>query len=825
MSAKLRVYPDKFDNKLFEEIDLSLGHSFEDYLLESIPDYHAGIMNNNNEATKLFSAKINGIDFPEVDWASYILKENDLVEVVVEAKEPMTIAFIVVAVVAAGAAVYAMNQIPDNYNETTPDGSSIYKVNAQGNRPKLMGVIPEVLGNHKVYPDLLNQPHYEYISNDQYLSLFMSVGVGSYEINESEIYIGDTPINRYSGDYDLDIFEPGENVTSHDAHRNIYTSKEVSDVELEGAVATNTSGSERYWTFQNKTLTSKIRRSNPKFEPYPEISRFPYSVGDILSIDSVGEPNDGLFKVVSKDEFTGTMQKVDAQGDDDATWVEFTSQNEVVADIEPLDGSGDHAGPYFVCPEKEKTNKFYIDFELPQGLGELDDDGNFLSRTVNVEIQYRDENTLEWTTVTHSFTNSTNDQLAETLAIDLSESIRPEVRIKRTSASVDDTRIYDLVKWTRLKSELETVDSYDDITIIALKIKGTNNLSRNAENKLNLLVTRKLPTWDPELQSWTSNQITNDISPAFAHIVKDVGHSDSELDLDSLSLLDQTWQNRNDKFNGVFDSPSTLFDVLKRVLAVGYAEPTLDYGQIIPVRDEPREVYEQMYQPQNMMGKGLSQDIKLIDEDEPDGIEVEYFSDQTWKSETVMCLLDGDEAIKPERVRAFGITNRDKAWQFGMRKRRAKRFRRTVYNFKTEMDALNSSYLSYCALADDIPGFSQTGKVLEVIGQTIKVDQVLDWSDGPHLLAIRKPDGEMSGTYTVTKTSDDFEIRLDRPLDFTPIFDGATELPLFMFGTVERWCYPVLITDINPSGTDSATVKAIAYDERVYLDDDNPAPI
>lgn len=818
MSATLKVYPDKLNTEVFEEIQLTPGTTFEQYLLNNVPGYSPDNL--------LFSVKLNGHDFPPILWGSHLIDANDQLIATVEAKDPLTVVMVIVAVVAAAAAIYAMNQIPDNYNETTPDGSSIYKVNAQGNRPRLMGIIPEVLGRHKVFPDLLNQPHYEYINNDQYLSLFMSVGVGQYQINDDEIYIGDTPINRYSGDYELTIFEPGTDVTSHAAHRNIYTSKEVSDIELEGAETSTTSADSRIrWTFSGTTLTKYFLQGYQSGNVYPVITAFPYQVGDIVTIDSVGEPNDGDFKVVSISNNVATMQRVDGNGDDDTTWTTFTEQLHVLASVQVQGAVGAHSGPYFACPSKEKTNTLFLDFSLPQGLGELDNDGDFLSRTVDIEIQYRDESAPTWTTVNHSFTNATNDQLAETLTINLGSLIRPEVRVKRVTPTVDDTKIYDMVQWTGLKAELNSASSYIDVTTIGIKIKGTNTLSQNAQNKFNLIATRKLPVWNEQSQTWSAPQVTQDIAPAFAHVIKDVGHTDAQLELSALDALHTTWQNRGDTFNAIFDSPSTLFDVLKRILAVGYAEPTLDYGQIIPIRDEPRIMYEQMYQPQNMLKGGLSQDIKLIDEDEPDGVEIEYFSETTWKSETVMCLLDGDLAIKPERIRAFGITDHDKAWQFGMRKRRAKRYRRTMYNFKTEMDALNSGYLSYCALADDIPGYSQTGSLVDVQGNTLLLDQPLDWETGTHFIAVRKPDGSLSGVYTATKGIDDYQVVIDQPLDFTPNFDGLMEPPFFMFGKAERWSYPVLITDINPSGTDSVSVKAVNYDERIYADDDNLAPV
>ena len=825
MAALLNVFPDKLNTEAFEQVELESGTTFHQYLMQTISNY--------DPTLSLFSAQLNETDFPHESWLEYIIQDGDVITATVEAKEPATIIYAIVAVVAVGAAIYANSQIPDNYNQTTPDGSTIYDVNAQANRPRLMGIIPEIAGRHKVFPDLLSQPRREYINNEQWLYLLLSVGVGQYEINADNIYIGDTPVSRYLGDIDYDVFEPGVDITGHDAYRNVYTSTEVgstsgtSGIELKGRVTSAGSGSGGglRWDFQGQTLIA-YRVQFDSGEPVETRVSFPFAKNNVVSISGAATANNGNYRIVSVSNSVAMMQKVDGNGQDDTDWTGFSSDSLVYAKVSLVGGSGDgqFSGPFFACPENEITDCIWIDFNLPQGMGELNDDGDFETKSVSILVQYRAEGETSWTSVTKTFTGATNDQLAETMKIVLPSSMRPEVQVKRTTAAEDNTRVYDKVEWSGLKSELPTVTSYPDVTTIAIKIRGTNALARSAENKFNLIATRKLPIWQHDTQTWSSPIATQDIVPMFAHVIKDVGHSDEQLDFNELNRLNTTWQTRNDTFNAVFDKASTLFDVLKRVLAVGFAEPTLDYGKIIPVRDEPRTVFEQMYQPQNMLKGGLSQNIKFIDDDEIDGVEIEYFSEFTWKSETILCTLPGDSAIKPERVRAFGITDRDKAYQFGMRKRRIKRYRRTQYSFRTEMDALNSRYLSYCALADDIPGYSQTGQLLAVNGTTLTLDQPLTWGSGTHFIAIRKPDGTLSGVYIATKGSDFDQVVINQLLDFTPSFNGSLEPPFFMFGEAERWSYPALITDINPSGTDTVSVRAANYDERVYADDDSLSP-
>jgi len=912
MAAVVKVFADKLNSSVYEQCFIKEGQTFEGWLCENVPSY-------DDKLAPLFSVALNGAELLPLNWSVYRALNDDVFEVTVEAKEPATIVFAIVAVVATAASIYALSQIPDSYNTTTPEGSPIYDVNAQGNRPRLMGVIPELAGTHQVYPDTLNQPRRKYVDNEQWLYLLMAVGVGEHEFTEDDIYIGNTPIGRYVEDIDYQVFGPGEDVSSHESHRNFYQSPEVGGNGGLGGLEVKAYAN-RYvakGTYGNRYIYTKTRgpgdhvmalASSPSDSsvghisfPFPGGSEFQFdglnysqvifegvvdlvsngvgvadeitapfglnvaSVGDEIQIVGAGD-NDGTYKVDSVSStsialndlndnpvdllHTGTSVYIRLLKEhnffglyqidwlENGTWAHVSRPNDpnwvgfpeeifwYNVDMELVNGDLERpfVGPFLACPAKEKTQLIQLDFSFDQGLGVLNDGGGVSARTVDIIIKYRDADSGgDYTEVPYSFTASTLDQVAETVEIILPQVIKPEVLVERVTLETDDIKVKETLTWEALRSELETVTTYPDVTTIAVKIRGTNALSSSAENKFNIISTRKLPTLQGG--AWGASAPSNDIADFFGYVVKDAGFSDDAIDLDELERLASVWRGRGDTFAGVFDSESTFFAVLKRVLEVGFAEPTLDYGQIIPVRDEPRSEYEHMYQPGNMLKGGLERTIDVIDLDEPDGVEVEYFNSETWKPETVVCLLPGDLGVNLEKVRAFGITDKDKAYQFGMRKRRIRRYRRTQYSFKTEMDALNSRYLSYCALADDIPGYSQTGELVAVNGSTVVVSEPLDWSaPGVHYLSVRRSDGTLSGPYQCSKGDDDYSVVLNGFLDFTPVLDGSQVAPLFMFGVAERWCLPALITDVSPRGTEQVSVKAVNYDARVYEDDDSLAP-
>jgi len=234
-----------------------------------------------------------------------------------------------------------------------------------------------------------------------------------------------------------------------------------------------------------------------------------------------------------------------------------------------------------------------------------------------------------------------------------------------------------------------------------------------------------------------------------------------------------------------------------------------------------------MYTPQNMTSP-LQREFVVNGPDDFDGVDVEYTDKRTWQVETVQCRLPGDAGLRVEAMQLEGVTDRDKAWRIGMRRRRAQKYRRYALKFSTEMDALNSRYMSYAALGDDTPGYAKSA-ILEAVapsgsGQLLVSSEPFDWSaGGTHVVALRKPDGILSGPYTATRI-DDYRFTIPTPLDFVPDLSLAIEPPHILFGPLYRWNYPALIVDISPDGRSGVNVSGVNYDSRVYDDDNGFAP-
>ncbi|EPH1096473.1 host specificity factor TipJ family phage tail protein [Pseudomonas aeruginosa] len=526
-----------------------------------------------------------------------------------------------------------------------------------------------------------------------------------------------------------------------------------------------------------------------------------------------------------------TVERLTSAGGVDVDWPGFTALNSSTSrvTIDPTSLEGGWRGPFPACPVSEKTNFVEIDVFCPEGLCGVGREGQIYQIRTYYDIQWRDMAIGgAWTTVSKNHAGSSLDQQGFTDGIPLPYMMRPEFRIRKVFVNQggNSTSEYrDRTQWYGMRARLQAPSSYAGVTTMAVRYRSSDRIAAQTESRVSVEATRMLPTRQDG--AWTSEIATRDIVPFLCYIAKERGYTDADLDLDELDRLDAIWKARGDTFDMIYDSSSiTVKQILQETLAAGFSELTIKRGVISAARDEPRTLYGHMYTPQN-----ITQSLKIgknaPSEDDFDGIDVEFTNSNGWIEDTVPCRLPEDVGRKVEKIKAPGITDRDRAYRYGMRRRLAQKYRRTNYTFSTELDALNSEYWDYVALADDVPGFGQSALMLGAINTgsnwLIKSSEPFDWSaTGPYVVAIRRPDGTLSGPYSASRF-DEYHLIVPS-LDFTPDTSWDIEPPHLLFGTATRYAYPALISSIDPDGFSGASVQAVNYDERVYTYDNASAP-
>lgn len=513
------------------------------------------------------------------------------------------------------------------------------------------------------------------------------------------------------------------------------------------------------------------------------------------------------------------LKRVKDDGTDDAAWSGFESNMQTANVTMTKDQSqlvGGWLGPFRATPADEYTSLIELEVFAPQGLASLTDSGDINPRTRYFDVSWRAEGG-GWTKTTYVVSGASRDQLGWRFEIPLPAPCKHvDVRVRRVSSEDTSVKSLDRLEWYTLRTLLAAPTSYAGITTMALTLHGSDVIAARTENQINVVATRKL-----------GGVATRSIALWVQYVCESIGYGSGDLSVGELAALGSVWDARGDTFDHAIVEQTTVREALNDALRAGFAELTIDAGQIRPVRDQPRSVFEHMYTPQNMRD-ALQRQVTAYNPDDYDGVDVEFVNGTTWKTETVECRLPGDLGTRVEKLKLDGVLDRTRAWRIGMRRRRTHAYRRKSYTFRTEWDAMNSRYLSYCALADDVPGYGQSALLLShaqsADGVLLQSSEPLRWEEGAaHVVALRRPDGTLFGPHAAQRVADDLA-RIATPLDFTPIADGdAQETTHLLHGTVERWSYPALITSITPSGED-VEITGVNYDPRIYADDDNAPP-
>lgn len=508
-------------------------------------------------------------------------------------------------------------------------------------------------------------------------------------------------------------------------------------------------------------------------------------------------------------------------------WVAFSS-NAARIQLDSSNLEGGYRGPFPCVPDGALTTVLEYTIFYPGGIIFFSGDGSPGVLTTTHVFEWRDADVAgAWTAVTTNVSGSSLDAQGYTYRVYLPYPMRAECRMKRlVPILIDPTKKSDAMIWQMLYAHVpaSTPQSYATTTVMTCNIRGGDRIAAETESLINVECTRILPVLRGGV--WQAPQPTREISAAIGHIIRSVGYSDTaDIDLVELERLESTrWTPRGDTYDKIIADGETVKSYLQEVLSAGFSELTIDRGLLVPVRDEPRgPSFDQMYNPEIMLNP-LSYSFAMPDQpDDFDGVDVEYFDHITKQNETVQCRLPGDAGTRVENLKAEGICVRYKAWRWGMRKRRAQLYRQRQYAFETELDALNSAYFDFVALGSATPGYGQSA---EVVGYTagppvvLESSEPLDWSQpGQHKVLVRRKDGTASGPYVATRI-DDYTFSIPS-LDFVPDLSGQIDTPpIIQFGHESKWVFPALITDVSPRGTRTCNVKAVNYDERMYLSDD-----
>ena len=534
----------------------------------------------------------------------------------------------------------------------------------------------------------------------------------------------------------------------------------------------------------------------------------------------------------------GTIEvdRLTSTGSADEDWPGFSFLESVngVVNLDPSNLQGGYRGPFVCSPVGEKVTHIEYSVFAANGLIGIGRTGYEYAVSSSHQFEYRDMDVAgAWTVLPKTVSGHSRDAQGFTFRHELPYPMRPECRIKRMPkvGGANSAEVMDDMMWYGLRGLRQVRPaSYAGMTVMSVKIRGADRLSAQSESQVSVEATHVLPLRSGG--AWQDPAPTRDIVPWVLNVLKSLGYTDDDIDLEEFDQLHTSCVADGQFYDETIDDSIIAKEALNNALACGWAELTIANGRIKPVRDEPRAIFDreygpktQTYSPQNMTD-GLKINGPLPSINDFDGVDVEFYSSKSWSWETVVCRWPGDLGLKVEKIKLPGVTDRNRAYRWGMRRRGHQLFRSDTYTWGTTLAGRNSGYLSFCAVTSDTPGECQSALLMDVQpvigGLILESSEPLDWSaGGAHKIGVRRLDGTLSGPYPATQI-DDYSVKVDG-LDFTPEFILGLDPPHLLFGPADKWAYPVLVTSAAPSNG-GISMKGMPYDARVYTYDHATAP-
>ena len=503
-------------------------------------------------------------------------------------------------------------------------------------------------------------------------------------------------------------------------------------------------------------------------------------------------------------------------------------------------------GPFAANGVDTAAEAIGIDVMFPRGLYFANSTGGLDAKTVTWTVEAREIDATgdpvgagAWTLL-----GSENHTAATNTAIRLSfrypvAPARYEVRVTRTDVKDTDARAGHEARWGQLRAYLAGAPAFGNLTLLAVKMRATDNLSQRSSRLINVVATRKLPAWDPATQSWGAPAATRSIMWAIADVCRaayGAELSDSRLPLDDWAALDTSLEARGDHFDAVFDSSMTVWEALTRIARCGRAVPILQGGRLRIIRDAPQTLPVAMYGPRNILRGSFEIEYVMPGEETADAVTVEFFSSRTWKPDEVTEKLADSTGDKPARVQLFGCTSSDHASREGLYVAANNRYRRRFVRFRTEQEGMIPIYGDLIAVSHDMPRWGQSGEVIAWTADAIAepgaappwMNAVLTLSEPPvwkeaatHYIALRKRDGSLVGPYAVEPVGGpgaESKVHVIEPITITPYVGTTEERTHYQFGPGVEWARLCRLIGTRPrSGGEQVEMVAVAEDDRVHV--------
>lgn len=494
--------------------------------------------------------------------------------------------------------------------------------------------------------------------------------------------------------------------------------------------------------------------------------------------------------------------------------------------------SGLYVGGFAACAARRTCAAIGIDVVATRGLGKTG------ALSVSWRVEYRPINDFgqilgPWALLANeereAFT-ATPQRWSNKYT--LGTAARVEIRVVRTDEQDTSPSALHEIAWTGLRAYLAEPAPLNEHTAhFEVVLRASSQLSNGASRDVRVIAEAHARSLDSGLD-WVAAAPTRNPAWWVLDLVTSgtwgLNRPDDRVDLQSFYDLAQVCDQRQDRFDFVFDSTMdgwTAAQLIARACRARVFRRGLN-GVISVARDALADVPVTVFMSRNCMPGSMRISEALRTRKSPDGIVIEYQDHRTWEWTESPCPLPGldlSDMVNPVRVKLPGVTGATHAQREGLYEAANALYRKRTAQWTTEMQGLLLSYLTPVGVAFDVPGYGVNGDVAFWDADTLVMGltEAPDWSQAPLFLTLVRDDGTSTDPVEVTPGPTANDITLPAAPDFDLVLDdGTRERPKFVLGATDM----VKVMAIEPAGeTDDGAqlyqLSGLIDDERVHTAD------
>ncbi|MEX0549051.1 host specificity factor TipJ family phage tail protein [Raoultella terrigena] len=791
--------------------------------------------------------RLNGRELDDDFDVSYRIMPDDLIQVF---DQPKGGSFIKGSAIILGAFTYksdmkiigkvlgALVQSPDASASSVATGeSSNNDLTGQTNKARLYKGRPNIYGQVRSYPDLIQEALYEYIDDNKYITEWFEVGYGKYTI--SSVRYSESNLGSLSG-ASYTPYQPGETIGVMNVG---YQFDDIDGEEVPGPnesddfpAETATSTSIVSGAFIDGQLVIKQLANVDNFAYFADLA-FPHSVSFVINVSYAGSGGTVTKDVTGYGDIWSAEQVIDPV--DSQVYYNFIIGNLSGGEITSLpadtvinltkfvlnDMQALVIGPAFSPIEAEQL-WVHVQTQLGATAGEssylikfwkVDENNNAIPGTAE-SFAYTLDNDFQVTTKNYRKTYKYTPAAGAG---------RYAVTIERTNNS-NDSNVVTLMAIHAVNVRENVV--YPDDTIISVRLKGSNTSNTNREQKYNLLAQRNTITYNTStgLVDYTLRP-SRRFADAVLHEWLVVGGQElSRIDVatlysiqssftdEQLSYFDYTF---SDASQSIGERIQTICDAAR--VNFNYVGDMLTFW-----RDEAVVTPDAIYARSNMLWDGYGISYAMTLPSGYDGIALDYTDPVTNDKAYIYLSVDqdgiaevDDATVNAMTVSLLGCRNKPQALDrayLEARKLLYSRLSMTATVFETTQVVRGA----VVQLPDMYDNAQQTGYLTGRNGDIFSTSERIDFGGGDLWVVITDSLGNYHGRWRAypvdgnnkafTAAADGFDIN---------IYDGSevqVASRYFIATDTELNSTIWRVETAKPNGDDTQTLTLSEYSDSIY---------